>query len=98
MAGGSTAMRASEEVYQKMNEGFVTMPANPEQALDAIMRSCCGSAAPPQRVSLISGKAASHEVLAYHLETILHRCVVLVEFARQATIFQHQAIGILEIN
>ena len=30
-------MRASEEVYQKMNEAFVTMSANPEQALDTIM-------------------------------------------------------------
>jgi pimeloyl-ACP methyl ester carboxylesterase len=37
MAGGSTAVLASEEVYQKMNEAFVTMPANPERALDIMM-------------------------------------------------------------
>jgi 3-oxoadipate enol-lactonase len=37
MAGGSAAVRASDEVYQRMNEAFVTMPANPEQALDTMM-------------------------------------------------------------
>jgi 3-oxoadipate enol-lactonase len=37
MAGGSTAIRASEEVYQRMNEAFVTMPVNLEQALDLMM-------------------------------------------------------------
>jgi 3-oxoadipate enol-lactonase len=37
MAGGSEAVLASEEVYQKMKEAFVAMPSNPEQALDTMM-------------------------------------------------------------
>jgi len=37
MAGGPAAIRASEKVYQKLNEAFLTMPVNPEQALDTIM-------------------------------------------------------------
>jgi 3-oxoadipate enol-lactonase len=37
MAGGSAAVRASDEIYQKMNEAFVTMPVSPEQALDVMM-------------------------------------------------------------
>ena len=37
MAGGSASVRGSEEVYEKMNEAFVTMLANPEQALDTMM-------------------------------------------------------------
>jgi len=35
--GGSAAVRAPEEVYQKMNEAFATMPTQPEQALDTMM-------------------------------------------------------------
>jgi pimeloyl-ACP methyl ester carboxylesterase len=37
MPGGVAAVRASEETYQKMGEGFVTMAANAEKALDIIM-------------------------------------------------------------
>jgi 3-oxoadipate enol-lactonase len=37
MAGGSAAVRASEEVYQRMNEAFVTMSTNLERALDTMM-------------------------------------------------------------
>jgi 3-oxoadipate enol-lactonase len=37
MPGGSAAVRASDEIYQKMNDAFVTMPVNPEQALDTMM-------------------------------------------------------------
>jgi 3-oxoadipate enol-lactonase len=37
MAGGLAAVRASDEVYQQMNEAFVTMPVSPEQALDTMM-------------------------------------------------------------
>jgi pimeloyl-ACP methyl ester carboxylesterase len=37
MAGGSTAVRASNEVYDQMSEAFATLPANPEVALDHIM-------------------------------------------------------------
>jgi len=54
--------------------------------------------APPPQWSLISGEAASYEVLPYHLETVLHGRIVLIEFPRQAAIFQHQAIRIFKIN
>jgi pimeloyl-ACP methyl ester carboxylesterase len=37
MPGGSATIRASEEIYQKMNDALVTMAANPEQALDLMM-------------------------------------------------------------
>jgi pimeloyl-ACP methyl ester carboxylesterase len=37
MPGGSVAVRASDEVYTKLSEAFVTMPTNPEQALDDMM-------------------------------------------------------------
>jgi 3-oxoadipate enol-lactonase len=37
MAGGSAAVRASDEVYQKMGEAFATLGGNPELALDKMM-------------------------------------------------------------
>jgi 3-oxoadipate enol-lactonase len=37
MAGGSAAARASEEVYEGLNDAFMAMPTNPEQALDKMM-------------------------------------------------------------
>jgi 3-oxoadipate enol-lactonase len=37
MPGGSVAVRAPEEVYQKMNDAFMRLPANPEQGLDLMM-------------------------------------------------------------
>jgi 3-oxoadipate enol-lactonase len=37
MAGGSAAIRASDEVYEKMGEAFTILAANPESALDKMM-------------------------------------------------------------
>ena len=37
MAGGSAAVRASDEVYQELGEAFAILAGNPERALDKMM-------------------------------------------------------------
>src|SRR5713101_7948134 len=47
----------------------------------------------------LSGEPASHQrTLLRHLEPRLNLRVVFVEFARQAAVFQHQAVGVVEVN
>src|SRR5438132_5676512 len=55
--------------------------------------------APPKSCFvLVPGEAASDEVFSDYLEAGLHGRIVLIEFARQAAVFQHQAVRIFEIN